>query len=57
MTPLVLVVLSFIIFRAEDGRAWEEGTVTARTCEEARAIVATGLQPGQQVSFGDCVPR
>jgi hypothetical protein len=53
-------VLTFSICVApNDPRAgtWddcEDGTVTARTCEQARAWVLDGLRPGQELRLGIC---
>lgn len=49
-------VLSILLYRTDDDLAAEAGHIIARSCAVAEQHVRAGLQPGQAVMFGDCVP-
>jgi hypothetical protein len=49
-------LLLFLIYRADDNHAWEQGTIAARSCAAAEAFIRAGLRPGQAVQFGECRP-
>jgi len=58
VTAATLVILSFLLFRPDSDAidAAEEGTVTARSCAAAEALLRSGLQPGQDIIIHGCAP-